>query len=48
MLQDVKLIGIHSGCVCCLIIKLILKPFVALAGWIEGKLASKPATKLVE
>jgi len=40
-LQDVKLIGLHTGCVACLMIKLILKPVVMLAHWVEAKLASK-------
>jgi hypothetical protein len=45
ILQDVKLIGLHSGCVGCLILKLILKPIVMLASWIEAKLATKPELK---
>lgn len=41
MLLDLKLIGMHTGCVICLLAKIILTPFVKLAGYVETKTAKK-------
>lgn len=41
MLVDLKLMAMHSGCVLCLLAKIILTPIVKLAGWVEGKIATK-------
>lgn len=41
MLIDLKLIAMHSGCVLCLLAKIILTPIVKLATYVEGKVATK-------
>jgi len=43
MLQEVKSLGSHAGCVICIICKLILKPFVIAAGWLDKKTETKPS-----
>jgi hypothetical protein len=42
MLRDLKITAMHLSCVCCLVAKLILTPFVKLAGWVQLKIDSEP------